>query len=88
MADTTESPRPRLRVAGTALLFLGALMFLGSFVAASKTPTFTTSCTGQGPCDGGTNSSHRESVFYRWIGATLLIVIGGVVLRSVAHRAD
>jgi hypothetical protein len=78
----------RLRIAGTALLILAALMFVGSFIATAKTPPGydLRECVGSGPCDTGNGIENRERVFFLWMGATLIVFVGGVVLRSVADR--
>jgi hypothetical protein len=79
----------RLRITGTALLLLAALLFVGSFFATAKTPTghLVGSCTGDGiPCDARPDSSNRERVFFLWMGATLYVFAGGIWLRSVGNR--
>jgi hypothetical protein len=84
-ATAKELRGMRLRVAGTALLLLAVLMFIGSFVAASKTPIEP--CHPGIPCPLApriTDRSHRQEVFFLWIGATLIVFVGGIVLRSAA----
>jgi high-affinity Fe2+/Pb2+ permease len=80
----------RLRVAGTGLLIVAALMFVGSFIATAKTPPGydMRECVGSGPCDTGNGVENRQRVFFLWIGATLIVLIGGVALRSVWNRSD
>jgi hypothetical protein len=87
MMDTTErKPRERFRIAGAALLLLAALMFIGSFVAASKTPIrrLHPVCPVGKTCDAGTGQDlgDRQKVFFLWMGATLIVFAGGVWLRS------
>jgi hypothetical protein len=80
----------RLKVAGTALLLLAALLFIGSFVAAANTPTGydASGCRPNAACDPQTDSSNRQNVFFLWMGATLGVFAGGVWMRSVGNRSD
>jgi hypothetical protein len=86
-----QKPHTRLRVAGTVLLLLAALLFVGSFVATSKTDPGIDlrSCRSSipQPCDPS-EGHNRQNVFFLWMGATLIVFVGGVTLRSVANRAS
>jgi hypothetical protein len=87
-ASVEQKLQTRLRLAGTALLLLAAVMLVGSFFAVAKTPTGydLNSCKGPGPCDALTDSSTRQRVFFLGMGATLIVFVGGVWLRSIANR--
>jgi ABC-type uncharacterized transport system permease subunit len=87
-AEQRRRAATRYRVAGTILFLLAALMFVGSFVATAKTsPGYDLrECQGNHPCDTGNGVENRQRVFFSWIGATLVVFAGGVVLRSVANR--
>jgi hypothetical protein len=87
VATVDERRKMPLRL-GTAFLILGAFMFIGSFVVAANTPMGidTRGCTPHRPCDVGADPSHRQSVFFVWMGATLIVFAGGVVLRSIGNR--
>jgi hypothetical protein len=76
-----------LKVAGAALLILAALMFVGSFVAAAKTPIGRdlSGCRAGVPCDPSSDPSRRQNVFFLGMGATLVLLTGGIVLRAVSH---
>jgi hypothetical protein len=78
-----------VRIAGTALLLLAALMFVGSFVVASKTPIGSdlTGCRVNVPCDPNADPSKRQEVFFLAMGATLIVFAGGVVVRSIGRRS-
>jgi hypothetical protein len=79
----------RLRMLGTALLLLAALLVVGSFVAVARMPTYDVStCIKTAPCDPSGNFDDRARVFFLWIGATLIVLAGGVWFRSVANRPD
>jgi hypothetical protein len=82
----------RFKVAGAALLLLAVLMFIGSFVAAANTPAGydVNSCRGRAgqPCDPLPDSPDKHRVFFSWIGAALVVFVGGVWLRSVGSGPD
>jgi hypothetical protein len=80
---------PRLRIAGGVLLLIAVVMFVGSFVIASKTPLTRdlTGCHKGVPCDVSLDQSNRENVFLLWMSATLIVFVGGVALRVVANRS-
>jgi hypothetical protein len=65
-------------------------MFIGSFVAASQTPTGydTRGCNANQPCDAPPDSSNRQRVLLLGMGATLIVFAGGVWMRSVGNRSD
>jgi hypothetical protein len=87
MVDTDQRQgRNRLKVAGGALLLLATLMFVGTFVAVAKMPSYDVStCNRHSACDPSSNSSNRQRVFFLGIGATLIVFTGGVVLWSVGN---
>jgi hypothetical protein len=69
------------------MLIVAALLFIGSFIAASKTPI--EDCHPGIPCPLApriTDRSHRQDVFFLWTGATLIVFVGAVGLRSAANR--
>jgi hypothetical protein len=72
------------------LLLLAGVMLVGSFVAASKTPIGRdlSGCQVGTPCDVSSDPSHRENVFFLWVGATLFVFAAGAVLRSMANGFD
>jgi hypothetical protein len=89
MAAVIERRSIRLRILGTTLMLLAALMFIGSFVATEKMPAVLDSsrCSAQRPCmDPRQDESNRDRVFSVWMGATLVVFVGGVWLRSAASR--
>ena len=79
----------RIRIAGSVLLILAALMFVSSFVVAAKTPIGRdlSGCQLNVPCDATPDPSKRQDVFFMAMGATLVVLTGGLVLRSVGHRS-
>lgn len=87
-ANVERRHSERFKVAGAALVFLAALMFIGSFLAASKTPVGRdlTGCRTNVPCDVDSDPSHRQNIFFLWMGAALVVFVGGVWLRSVGNR--
>jgi hypothetical protein len=88
MVDTHQRQgRNRLKVAGGSLLLLATLMFVGTFVAVAKMPSYDVSTCKPtlGACDPSSNSSNRQRVFFLGIGATLIVFTGGVVLWSVGN---
>ena len=89
MNDSDGSRERLLRVAGTALVILAAVMFVGSFVAAAKTPIGRdlTGCQVGVPCDVSSDPSRRQSVFFLGMGATLVVLTGGIVLRVASNRS-
>lgn len=88
MATTMQRRVMRLKIAGTALFLLALLMFVGSFVAAARTPMGRdlTGCQKGVPCDPSADPSHRQNVFFLWMGATLIVLAGGMSLRAAANH--
>lgn len=77
------------RVAGTALLVLGLLMFVNAFVAAVNAPLGPVDIVGCRPnaaCDAGMDMSNRQAVFFSWLGASSVVLVGGGVLRWIGNR--
>jgi hypothetical protein len=90
MAVKAEDQRGKwLRIAGSALLVLAALMFIGSFVVAAQTPIGqdVSGCRVNVPCDPNSDPSKRQDVFFLAMGLTVAVFAGGVVLRSVGRRS-
>ncbi|MEA2507892.1 MAG: hypothetical protein QOH48_2510 [Actinomycetota bacterium] len=90
IVGTAEGVRgSRLRTGGSVLLLIAVVMFVGSFVTASRTPLTRdlSGCHKGIPCDVSLDQSKREDVFLLWMGATLIVFVGGVVLRSVGNRS-
>jgi hypothetical protein len=79
-----------VRIAGTSLLILAAVMFVGSFVAAAQTPIGRdlSGCRANVPCDPNSDPSKRQDVFFLAMGMTLVVFAGGLVLRSVGGRSS
>jgi hypothetical protein len=91
MTDTAERHHARqLKMAGTALLLLAALLFIASFFVAARTPTGydLSSCKGATHCDALPDSSNRQRIFFLGMASTLIIFAGGVVLRSLGNRSN
>jgi hypothetical protein len=80
----------RARVAGTVLVITAALVFLGGFITAARTPLsnpkLPPKCEHQA-CDAAASASNRQTVFYSWMGVALLVLVGGIVLRSTGNRS-
>lgn len=81
-------PRKLARAAGALLLLIAVLMFVNAFVAAANTPLGKdlSGCRPNAACDPSTDPSHRQDVFFLWMGATLVVFTGGLILRSVGNR--
>jgi hypothetical protein len=87
-----ESKTGLVRTSGAILQLIAILMFIGAFIAAERTPatrpTLPKRCEHQA-CDAGSSFSERQAVFYRWLGVTLVVLIGGTALRATgARRSD
>jgi hypothetical protein len=85
--QTRDRGGRRLRVlAGVALL--GAfLLFVGTFLAVAHMRAIPDSVPGcQLNACGISNDPHREEIFYRGMGLTLLVLTGGIGLRLMASR--
>jgi hypothetical protein len=84
-----ESKTGLVRTSGAILQLIAVLMFIGAFFAAERTPatrpTLPKRCEYQA-CDAGTNFSERQTVFYRWLGVTLVVLIAGTALRLTGVR--
>ena len=87
--DFDRSGGNLLRVGGAALFILAALMFFGSFLAAAKTPIGRdlSGCRVGVPCDVSSDPSRRQGVFFLGMGATLIVLTGGIVLRITSDRS-